>query len=134
MNTTGACQLFDFTLEFGRASGKFSLGTGGSNGTYIFTENTYSQDSWYHICATRIKNGTNNWTYIIYVNGSFSVTLTGNFNGGDGGKLTIGKFSACSAVDEWLGKIAAVQIYNRTLTPQEIQQNFNATKSRFGLL
>jgi hypothetical protein len=133
MNTTGACELYDFTLEFGRVSGKFSLGVGGSNGTYLYTQNTYSQDSWYHICATRIKNGANNWTYIIYVNGSFSVTLTGNFNGGDGGKLTIGKFSGCSAVDEWSGKIAAVQIYNRTLAPEEILQNFNATRGRFGI-
>jgi hypothetical protein len=31
------------------------------------------------------------------------------------------------------GNIAQVSIYNRALTAQEIQQNFNATKSRFGL-
>jgi hypothetical protein len=133
MNTTGGCELYDFALEFGRASGKFGLLTGGSNGNSLYTQNTYSQDSWYHICATRIKNGTNNWTYIIYVNGSFSGTLTGNFNGGDGGKLTIGKFSGCLAVDKWLGKISTVQIYNRVLSPQEITQNFNATRGRFGI-
>jgi hypothetical protein len=31
------------------------------------------------------------------------------------------------------GKIAKLQIYNRALTQQEILQNYNATKSRFGL-
>jgi len=31
------------------------------------------------------------------------------------------------------GNIAQVSIYNRALTAQEVQQNFNATKSRFGL-
>lgn len=34
----------------------------------------------------------------------------------------------------WLnGKISNTQIYNRTLTTQEILQNYNATKARFGL-
>ena len=31
------------------------------------------------------------------------------------------------------GRIAIVQTYNRILTPTEIQQNYNAQKSRFGL-
>jgi hypothetical protein len=33
----------------------------------------------------------------------------------------------------WNGSIANVQIYNRALTPQEILQNYNAQRSRFGL-
>jgi len=31
------------------------------------------------------------------------------------------------------GKLSQIQIYNRVLTPEEILQNYNATKSRFGL-
>jgi len=31
------------------------------------------------------------------------------------------------------GSIAQVSIYNRALTPQEIRQNFNATRSRYGI-
>jgi hypothetical protein len=31
------------------------------------------------------------------------------------------------------GKISSIQIYNRALSPQEILQNYNATKTRFGL-
>jgi len=34
---------------------------------------------------------------------------------------------------EWTGNIAQVSIYNRALTPQEVLQNYNATKARFGL-
>jgi hypothetical protein len=33
----------------------------------------------------------------------------------------------------WNGKIAQVSIYNRALTAQEIQQNFNALRGRFGI-
>jgi hypothetical protein len=32
------------------------------------------------------------------------------------------------------GRYGSIRLYNRTLSPQEIKQNFNATKSRFGLL
>jgi prepilin-type N-terminal cleavage/methylation domain-containing protein len=35
--------------------------------------------------------------------------------------------------DYWNGNISQVSIYNRALTPDEIQQNFNATRGRFGL-
>jgi hypothetical protein len=34
---------------------------------------------------------------------------------------------------EWNGNIAQVSIYNRALTAQEIQQNYNALKGRYGL-
>jgi hypothetical protein len=33
----------------------------------------------------------------------------------------------------WLGNIAQVSIYNRALSPQEVQQNFNAARNRFGI-
>ncbi len=33
----------------------------------------------------------------------------------------------------WAGEISNISIYNQALTDQEIQQNFNATKGRFGL-
>ena len=33
----------------------------------------------------------------------------------------------------WKGNCSIIQAYNRALTAAEIQQNFNATKSRFGL-
>lgn len=32
-----------------------------------------------------------------------------------------------------LGNISSVRVYNRALTASEVLQNFNATKSRFGL-
>ena len=33
----------------------------------------------------------------------------------------------------WKGNIAQYSIYNKALTPQEITQNFNATRGRFGI-
>jgi len=41
--------------------------------------------------------------------------------------------NASQNVEFYSGKIASVQIYNRTLSASEIKQNYNAQKSRFGL-
>jgi hypothetical protein len=38
-----------------------------------------------------------------------------------------------SAGQTWIGNCSNVSIYNRALTPQEIQQNYNALKGRYGL-
>lgn len=36
-------------------------------------------------------------------------------------------------IDYWNGSVAQVSIYNRALSPDEILQNFNAQRSRFGI-
>jgi hypothetical protein len=33
----------------------------------------------------------------------------------------------------WAGKMGNVKVYSTALTPSEILQNYNSTKSRFGL-
>jgi hypothetical protein len=38
-----------------------------------------------------------------------------------------------SGFAKFTGNIASVQIYNRALSATEVLQNYNATKSRFGL-
>jgi hypothetical protein len=45
----------------------------------------------------------------------------------------IGSIGNWNSGDYWAGNIAATQIYNRALSAGEIQQNYNATKTRFGL-
>jgi len=46
--------------------------------------------------------------------------------------MAIGRRVSTNA-EVFIGNIALVQIYNRVLTAQEILQNYNATKGRFGL-
>ena len=43
------------------------------------------------------------------------------------------KTSPTSPAISWNGNIYNVQIYNRALSPQEVLQNYNATKDRFNL-
>jgi hypothetical protein len=74
--------------------------------------------------------------YKIYINGIKKTEVT--FGGGvpqltNPNVLQIGALVRTSIVGPFSGKIASTQIYNRALTPQEILQNYNATKSRFSL-
>ena len=68
----------------------------------------------------------------IYVNGGFD-----NSNGtigysGTGSNLEIGRYP-WSTGHLFYGNISNVSIYNRALTAAEILQNYNATKTRYGL-
>jgi len=45
----------------------------------------------------------------------------------------IGSIGNWTSGNYWAGSIATSQIYNRALSASEIQQNYNATKGRFGL-
>lgn len=67
----------------------------------------------------KIKASTTNasFDFFKFTDSSNSITTIGN-NGGD---------------QAFNGKIAKVLIYNRTLSLQEIQQNFNATRGRYGI-
>ena len=83
---------------------------------------------WTHICfvanATRID---------LYFNGILvgsNTNVSGTF-GPTSGNFRIG----LNTDGTWgaSGNISAVKVYNRALTASEIQQNFNATRSRFGI-
>jgi len=81
---------------------------------------------WQNVCI--VKNGTN-FTYyknnIVITTNSSTQTMASNpfFVGGDNG------FS-----EYFGGSIANVQVYDRALSATEILQNYNALKSRFGLI
>ncbi len=66
----------------------------------------------------------------LYVDGIFISTITIVLN------LTtspIGSIGNWNSGNYWVGNIAQTLIYNRALSAQEILQNYNATKTRFGL-
>ncbi|MRX48549.1 hypothetical protein GJJ64_15250 [Pedobacter sp. HX-22-1] len=78
-------------------------------------------NTWYRFCL--VKDGD------LYIN---QTKYTGTGADNAYGVLNFG--ATRSDVNSRLnGRIAIVRIYNRTLAAEEIQQNFNATKARFGL-
>jgi hypothetical protein len=134
--------IFEKTTN-GLVNTQYSLFYNGSNNTTYYrtyglstidlTVNTTTagivNNRWNNIIAT--WDGTNKR---IYVNGTVvatSTNLTGTVTQNNTGPAFIGIFGGGGY--PFSGRIAQTQIYTRALTNQEILQNYNATKTRFGL-
>ena len=111
------------TLYFGRGAG----GTSGS--LFINVSSLMSNGNWYQIVLVRSTSNAQ----IVYLNGS-SIG-TGNVSDDfQDGQTDFGAIHANGDYSGFLnGKISTIKIYNRALTAQEIQQNFNATRSRYSI-
>jgi len=102
----------------------------GSDHFLLQSSSTISDDTWYNIVITRSSGGS----YAMYFNGELEATGSD----GDGGTdldCGIVALGINRAYDNyWEGGIATAQIYKgKALTAAEVQQNFNATRSRFGV-
>jgi hypothetical protein len=88
---------------------------------------TFNNGTWYHIVAT----GTNG-SQKTYVNGvqdnSGSYTLTPSANSNS---LLLGRLAYSGLYVNM--NMNSARIYNRALTATEVMQNYQATKTRFGL-
>ena len=80
---------------------------------------------WTHIAVTRTTANL----YTIYINGISKATATNSFT--VTAATTIG-YSAFSASHYFKGDMSIIKNYNRDLSANEILQNYNATKSRYG--
>jgi hypothetical protein len=104
----------------------------GTPSTVIGTvSSSIAPNLWYNVGFT--TGGVTGSNLSFYVNGTLiqSTTLTGNRKTGTR-DIIIGRAAWINAF-YWNGNISTSTIYNRALTQQEVSQNFNATKGRFGL-
>jgi hypothetical protein len=110
----------ELVFEFGSGYGRVSSGI------------VPSTNTWYHIGVT--ADGTN---VKIYINGVLKNTASQS----TGAVASSPKFSLGSNIDGSAnpgpyyhsGNIANFQLYNRALSASEVLQNFNATRTRFGI-
>jgi len=123
-----------------------NLISGGSNGTHYFypgggqylraghfqgaevTSNVaFNANQWYFGVVTFSTSSG----FVMYQNGAVVGTIpsTATFTGGN--VVYIGAYSAGGNL--LTGRIGIAQIYNRVPSAQEVLQNYNATKTRFGL-
>lgn len=101
----------------------------GLHGGNTLTTSEFPLDSWVNLVITYTSG-----TIKIYFNGvsqTLSGTTTG-FNITNSNTLYLGKYTLASGF-RWRGSIATFSTHNQPLSLEEIQQNYNNTKSRFGL-
>ncbi len=137
-SVTGEYYLFDnynggADISLRIDSGKFEVYMSDSNGT-VFNSiqfgSNYNNNVWNNFCLT--WNGSN--TITAYANGvslgtSTQAGITGSFD--SGAAFLIG--SRPNSPNYFPGDISIMMVYNRSLTATEVLQNYNATRSRFGL-
>ena len=94
------------------------------------TSDAVVNSQWNNVVAT--YDGTLKKIYVNGVLRAVSGTPTGTVNQNDTGAAYIGTYGNFAGY-YFNGNIAQTHIYNRALTLLEIQQNFNATRGRFGI-
>lgn len=111
---------------------KITLATG--SGTEIQTsELAVSLNTWHQFFATR-DNGSSR----LYLDGTLVLTSVQSNQGFTSYTMNqafrVGTYAGAGAGAEYYlqGKLAGARVYNRTLTLQEIQQNYQALKYRYG--
>lgn len=111
-------KLYFYSVDIGEST----LSTSVSYPTSNFSTNT-----WYNINATYDGSSTN-----LFVNGVLVANSTGKSGTITGtNDMNLGRSNG----NEYFlqGNMSLMQLYNRALSASEILQNYNATKSRFGL-
>jgi hypothetical protein len=111
-------------------SGTVSFGIRGSDNTYTAqtTPNSISIGVWHNLAFT--FEGT---AIKIYINGTLAVsgTLTATTRSNTSTDLKIGySFNNARYLN---GSVSQAQIYSRALTADEVSQNFNALRRRYGI-
>jgi hypothetical protein len=125
--------------------------TTGGNLSWLYSNITNSNDSYYVQAAMNSGFVANSWYCVGITYNSTGNTSTTYLNGYDttNGRISVGtptgfvgtmsnvilgKGFFLDASRLYAGRISNTFIYNRALTATEVLQNYNATKTRFGLI
>ena len=128
-NTTWTSPYTSYGIEYIGTTDTISFITGYTDNNFDYTNVTsFGNGVWFHFTATYDKSNVK-----IYINGTLQTTRaeprtlyasTANFYIGSNNTTSEYPFN---------GKIANTLLYNRSLSATEVLQNYNATKTRFGL-
>lgn len=104
----------------------------GLNTLSTTTANFINTSSWYQIIGTYVSGDRR-----LYINGNLvrNDTQTGTIGTNNTG-MSIGAYGGYDGTPRnyyYNGNLAICRVYNKVLTPDEIKQNFNATRGRFGI-
>lgn len=117
----------------GGVANTFFLSIGSDNSYRTAAANTLILNTWQYITAV-VTNGGG--TITLYLNGQTTGTANSSITSGtitySNTEFNIG-IRSLSNPNPYAGRISQTTIYNRALSSTEIQQNFNATRARFGI-
>lgn len=130
---------YTYLMTFGNGSVQAPFNSVGVNQVGVLNDGVFLDigthtNRWLYITITKTGSTLNIYCY---KDGSLVQTSgTINWNGGNfatTNNYQIGRHWAGGGIVPLQGNVAQVQVYNRALTAAEIQQNYNATRGRFGV-
>ena len=140
LTTLGVRPLIDGG-NLGSGLGGYTLSIDNSNRIYMACDAGYKTittsinvNQWYYIVG--VATFGTPYTINIYVNTNLGTTFASSNSNSMTNTLNyvrLGQAIAGRGTRSYIGNIAQTQIYNRALSQQEITQNYNSLKSRFGL-
>lgn len=92
-----------------------------------FFSSALSNNTWYHVIGTYKNDGT----AVLYINGAVTNSATYTSSSYSSSYVTtciLGSYAGYLS-----GNISLAKVYNKTLTQEEVLQNFNALRGRYGL-
>lgn len=131
-NNGGGSADVSYSMRISNANAFAQMGDG--SGNYInSTSYIMSLNTWTHIMYVWKNIATN--TLETYINGasigSVSHSLSSILNSTN--PLYIGSYNG-GEYSQWMnGRVGVTRLYNRALSAAEVAQNYNATKSKYGL-
>jgi hypothetical protein len=124
----GENQVYGASRAIRLSSNYWSTVTYGSNTEDYNSIVAATANQWSHIAFTWY--GTSNR---FYLNGTEYATTKSGLVTPQGGRMTIGTATWSLGSSLFAGKIGSVKAYSKGLTATEIQNNYNRTKSQYGL-
>lgn len=97
----------------------------------LISNNSYNDGLWHYVTTTRTSTTTN-----LYIDGSFITSVSSSaIDLSTSSKVFIGRGGDNQTVvgNAFSGSIGITQLYNKLLSQQEVLQNYNAMKGRYGL-
>jgi hypothetical protein len=127
----GALNNWGYFNSHTTSTGQMYVGTDVTNrlNPVDLPANTMEIGKWQNFCFTANITASSVGPGSFYKNGMLLASKSVSQSAGAWTGFMIGA-NGSSTIN---GRIAAVQIYNRALSAQEVLQNYNATKTRFGL-
>jgi hypothetical protein len=113
----------------------FSINIGGTQRS-ITTNSNLSLNTWYYTTFTIVYDGINT-TMNTYINGDLAKSaIWAGAQVNYSSTFTIGDGHTPAPTPPWYpfkGMVSSVKVYDRTLSTDEIQQNFNSTRGKYGI-
>lgn len=113
-------------------NGFMALAWNSANAPYIAKDSGRDYSKWVYLSA--VQEGSTRYIYVWDAQGLRTASYSGGIHSWDNTQtLTLGNANNGNSFAPGNTRIAQTTVYNRALTAEEVAQNYNATKGRFGL-